>query len=287
MNIRETRDKIISFLFPVILVAVILWTIVWTVGKTYFWDVSSLKLQLDAPSQVTIRLQAELIDTNIHILGFDYRIHFTLPWSREESCTAVCDIARLPPGSGSILVSNTENNQSFFISIARNTAGTVDFRTPIRVNFLSNGDVSSISAQWLTEEEKKALGDISFENRVDGIYVVARGWRDVFYDSITRQIFTPPIDVQRVYRGTKEGKYLLVTWKDITLWDRYGRESMTKMTNTDQDVLHLAWNANSTTFTYKNNTQTLSGKWFPRVGIQNRKLFSDGQRIIEIQLLDK
>ncbi len=68
MDIRQVRDKIFSFLFPVLLVAVILGTIVWTIGKTYFWDVSSLKIQIDRPSQVTVRVQAELFKRDIHIL---------------------------------------------------------------------------------------------------------------------------------------------------------------------------------------------------------------------------
>ena len=113
-----------------------------------------------------MRIQAELFNTEIHVLWFDYRVHFTLPWSREQVCGQLCEINRIPPGEGTILVSNPEKSQTFFVSVARDTLGTIDLRSPLTMNFLSETDMAPLRARVLSEEEKNLLGNISSGNRV-------------------------------------------------------------------------------------------------------------------------
>lgn len=287
MDIRDLRDKIFSFFFPVFLVVSILGCIVWVVGKTYYWDVSSLRVQLDAPSHVIVRLQAELFKKDIHILGFDYPIHFTLPWSREQECSEICDITRLPPGDGSILVSNGVKSQTFFVSIARNTAGTADFRTPIRIRFLDDNETKKSYARSLTIEEKNALNSIVFTNNIAWISVSTQAGKDVFYDVLTRQILTPSVPLDMVFLGPNKGEYYLVNNRDIILWDRYGRKATQKITDIYDHEIQIHWGTGNTTFKYKNEEQSLAWIWFPVDILKGQRAFSDGKRIIVIDLLQE
>ncbi len=166
MDIREVRDKVFSFLFPVLLVAVILGTIVWVCGKTYFWDTSSLKLQIDEPSRVTVNIQANLFEKRIQMLGFDYDIHFFLPWSREVSCQRECLIERLPAGSGFIVVANPTKTENINISVIPDTIGTVDLRSPWKISKLSIETIQSLQSPPIPDTEKKMLGFIAFTNSI-------------------------------------------------------------------------------------------------------------------------
>ncbi len=61
MNLSNFRDKIISFLIPVVLAGGLLGSMVWIIGSTYFWDTSRLTLILSEPAEVTIDIDARLI----------------------------------------------------------------------------------------------------------------------------------------------------------------------------------------------------------------------------------
>ena len=64
MNLSDIREKITSFLIPIIIVGTVLGVSVAVVGKTYFWDVSRLTLQIPGSETTTVKIdiQARLVD---------------------------------------------------------------------------------------------------------------------------------------------------------------------------------------------------------------------------------
>ncbi len=74
----------------------------------------------------------------------------------------------------------------------------------------------------------------------------------------TRQIFDVPMLTEGVFPGPKEGSYYLANQEGVTLWDRYGREPMKKITEINQGDIQVKWTPNNTVFTYKNEEQKFS-----------------------------
>jgi hypothetical protein len=70
MVLLYLRDKFLSFVLPVSLVAGILGVIVWALGTTYFWDTSKLTINLptDEITQVTITVQARIVHRDFVLL---------------------------------------------------------------------------------------------------------------------------------------------------------------------------------------------------------------------------
>lgn len=77
MDIREFRDKIMTFLAPVLIASVILGSIVWIVGTKYFWNTSTLTLLTEDEKPVSIRIDidAQIIKKDIPIPGL---LHYAM-----------------------------------------------------------------------------------------------------------------------------------------------------------------------------------------------------------------
>ena len=67
MDINYIRDRIFTFLAPIIIIVLVLGTSIGLIGKTYFWDISQLTVLIPEGSSSTVRvdIQARLVYFNI------------------------------------------------------------------------------------------------------------------------------------------------------------------------------------------------------------------------------
>ncbi len=114
MDLREFRDKTMTFLVPVLAASLVLGAIAWIVGTKYFWNTSTLTLltDIERPTPIRIEVQAQIIKKEIPIPGLihygmtllaggkelarTYPIHFSLPWSRSITCRSECILSDIP-----------------------------------------------------------------------------------------------------------------------------------------------------------------------------------------------
>jgi len=104
MKLSDIRDRFLSFIVPVILVASILGSIIWLVGTTYFWDTSKITLTppTEETTKISLTIQARIVYADFSVFGFPYSIHFVLPWSYTQTCQKTCIIDRIPAGDATL-----------------------------------------------------------------------------------------------------------------------------------------------------------------------------------------
>ena len=167
MNLSDIREKITSFLIPIIIVGTVLGVSVAVVGKTYFWDVSRLTLQIPGSETTTVRIdiQARLVYFDADLFGFYYPVHITLPFSRTQSCINQCVFDRLPPGDATLtLLGEIPLHTQIFI--APDTTGTLDLRPAFELSMVIDPKLINVfRAPALTSAEKSQLrGSIEYTN---------------------------------------------------------------------------------------------------------------------------
>lgn len=153
MNLQSIREKILAFIIPIMIVGVVLGSIVWFIGQTYFWDVSRLTLQIpgDRDAQVTLNIQARIIYFDMEIFGYYYPVHITFPLSRTETCTSECTFDRLPPGDAILTLSSEAGIGRTRIFITPDTDGTLDLRPSFQIDTVTAPGVwDSFHAQELS-----------------------------------------------------------------------------------------------------------------------------------------
>ena len=168
MDIRGLRDKFLSFLFPVLLVAVILGTAVWIIGITYFWDTSRLSVQIlsDKEATVSLSVDARLVYVDTTFFGFPYSIHLTLPWSTKVSCASPCMIDHIPSGEGVLVVQSEKGDIRENILITPDTSGTIDLKPKIIITPVTDeAQIKKLQSPVLSPTDRAAFpSDPIFSN---------------------------------------------------------------------------------------------------------------------------
>ena len=226
MNLAEIREKITIFLIPILIIGVVLGGLVALVGKTYFWDVSRLTLRVpgESPIEVRIDIQARLVYFDADLFGFYYPVHFTVPFSRTQSCLRECTLDRLPAGDAVITFFNT-NIGTTAVFIEPDTQGVLDVRPAFEVkNITDTKIIDTLRAPLITEEARTTM-NIEKNYPLIGLAIVRRNKEILLYDVTTRQLMTPPITKVpfHVARGDRDGVYIFWTAEGAITWDRYGR----------------------------------------------------------------
>lgn len=302
MDIREFRDKIMTFLAPVLIASVILGSIVWIVGTKYFWNTSTLTLLTEDEKPVSIRIDidAQIIKKDIPIPGLlhyamtllsgwktvskTYPLHFSFPWSQTVLCRGECVISDIPSGRASLFVDNQFGTISKMdIIVLPDTAGTIDLRPKIRIEYVS--DLAQIRGLSMSTEERNALpGSVLFTNIFQSIALIRSSQGEYVYDMTTRQLIWLPdsLDSTMIALGKDEGWYILFTKNTVYQYNRFGRTSLQQLLSYEIGDVTLQWGDRYTEMTYQKETIKLQGYWWP-IQKEKKTYFTDGLRVFFIK----
>lgn len=281
MNLSNFRDKIISFLIPVVLAGGLLGSMVWIIGSTYFWDTSRLTLILSEPAEVTIDIDARLIYRDFVLFWIPYSFRIVLPWSRTETCSESCTLERLPAGDAVIRFVTKDGAQRIPIALRPDTQGDIDTRPTLNVIEVSDQSIfAQYQALLLTQDEEQKLGTIVWYNQLQWLYLIGVDGQRKIYDAQTKQILWTPVNIEPdiVGRGPREGTYFLYSREWMMLYDRYGRTAPTILWNYTYENFTLTWSGD-TTLSSPWGIQELEGIWWPI----EKWYITNGSRILLIQ----
>lgn len=277
------RDKFLSFILPLCVAGGILGSIVWIIGTTYFWNTSSMTLALpgDAPTQVTLSVQARLLYFDVNIFSFfSYPFHLTLPWSKTLTCEKTCTLTHIPSGDASIVaLSPSAEPIRAMIFVAPDTVGSLDLRPNLTLQAVT--DTSRLNTPPALSAEERASMSIIFSNKVNGLYLAESQGETKMYDVLSRQLLSlpPNIELDSVGRAEIVGAYFLYSAASgMYRYDRYGRTPVTHLETLKYDVWTLSWEGKSTTFIGATGKQTMDGIWWPL----RENLMTDGASVIAL-----
>ncbi len=225
MNLAEIREKATIFLIPILIIGGVLGGLVGLVGKTYFWDVSRLTLRIpgEEVTQVRIDIEARFLYFDADLFGFYYPVHFTIPFSRTQSCQKECLLDRLPSGDAVITLLGTNEKKSVFIE--PDTQGILDIRPAFTVKNITETTILDQFRVPAMKPEEQSTMNIEKMYPFIGLALVRRNKDILIYDTTTRQLMTPPLTKMPFHfaRGERDGVFLFWTAEGVVIWDRYGR----------------------------------------------------------------
>lgn len=196
MILSFLRDKILTFVLPVLLVAGILGGIIWLVGKVYFWDTARLTLTLPTDTaQVKMTIQVPLVHKDINLFGFfSYPIHFILPWSRTQDCKQTCVFDRIPAGDALVVMMVPSSTTQFRVFIEPDTDGSLDLRPDFTmVPLVDEKKLATLRSSPVSDKELALLPALRYENRIQGVYLLDQAGERKLYDATTKQILPLPV----------------------------------------------------------------------------------------------
>lgn len=287
MNLSGLRDRILTFLMPVVVIGLVLGSGAVFVAKAYFWDVSRLTLELPAgeTNEVIMDIQARIIYFDADVFGFYYPIHLTLPASRRLTCTQQCVFDRLPPGDAVVTVYHPEGTpERIRVLITPDTAGTLDLRPAFQmVPMLDPKITEQFQAPALLPEEEQALVGIDRMYQFQGLILLRRGREWYFYDTRTRQALPSPVARPlHIALGQKSGEYLFWTENGVVSWDRYGRRPMQTLSELVYRGYTFIWKGAETTLSQPGGKQTLAGYWSPIFSADTFAI-TDGEGVMQVR----
>ncbi len=302
MDLREFRDKTMTFLVPVLAASIILGAIAWTVGTTYFWNTSTLTFltDIEQPTSIRIEVQAQIIKKDIPIPGLihygmtllaggkelsrTYPIHFSLPWSASIICRSECRISDIPSWSASLFVGNQPGGiTKTDIVILPDTAGTINLRPKIQLQYVS--DTTKFRGLVIQPKDTNAIpGSIVFTNLFQSLALVRSSQGEYVYDMSTRQLIRLPdtLDSVKIAPADNEGTYLLMAREAVYLYDRFGRTPLKHLNSYEVGSVSLRWKDKNTQLTSQKESIKLNGYWWP-LKKDGKTYFTDGTRIFFIK----
>lgn len=302
MDIREFRDKTMTFLVPVLVASLVLGGIAWIVGTKYFWNTSTLTLLTDIERPVSIRIdmEAQIIKKDIPIPGLlhyamtllaggkeisrTYPLHFSLPWSQSVTCRSECVISDIPSGDASLFVNNQFGGVSKIdIVVLPDTSGTMNLRPKIQIEYV--WDMTKLRGLVISPTEADAIpGSIVFTNIFQSIALVRSSQGEYIYDINTRQLIRLPdsLDNNKIAPAESEGTYFLITRDAVYLYDRFGRTSLKKLESYEVGDVLLTWKDKYTELASQKESIKLNGHWWP-LKKEGKTYFTDGVRVFFVK----
>lgn len=286
MNLIELREKTLAFLIPIIIIIIVLGWGVALVGKTYFWDISTLNLQFWEGTQqiVSVEIEARIIYFDADLFGFYYPVHITLPRTYEKKCAEVCVFDRLPSGDAVITVSSQAGVTRTRVLILADTVGNLDFRPAFEVIPLSPDEIEEYVTVISDDEKKLLTGTIDELSRTQWLVLLRYNRESTLYDITTKQTHLLPFSsrIAHVARGSELGSYLVWTEGAVMSWDRYGRTPTEPLTELVYDGYTFTWKGNQTTLTTPQGKKNIDWNWSPL--FSGEKMYiTDGQAAWEVK----
>lgn len=285
MNIAEIREKILTFLLPVLIVGGVLGGIVALVGRTYFWDVSQLTIQIPntTPEKVEIIVQARILYFDADLFWFYYPVHITLPRTYAQECAAQCVFDNLPPGDAVIAFENEGNPVRARILIAPDTIGELDFRPSFQIVPVTDDTITDRFMPLADDERQLLMGTIKESNRTSGLTLLFYQKQYYIYDTLLKQSIILPTETEPTHVARAELEWTYLIWNEqwSLLWDRYGRTPLEGITELVYGEYIFTWSNNETTLTSPEGEETIAGIWSPLYW--EKWMITDGREVREIR----
>lgn len=192
------------------------------------------------------------------LFGFYYPVHLTIPFSRTISCQRECVFDRIPMGDGLVTVLSEKPTRAQ-VFIEPDTQGTLNLRPAFELKTITDVNIiNQFRAPEITQDEKKGL-NIEKMNTFLGLAIVRRNRDILLYDTMTKQLLSPPLTTipLQMARGEKDGIYIFWTKENTIIWDRYGREPIKKIEEINQGEVLIRWSLNETILAYKTHKEKL------------------------------
>lgn len=286
MNLIELREKTLAFLIPIIIIIIVLGWSVALVGKTYFWDVSTLNLQFweGTKQMVNIEIEARIIYFDADLFGFYYPVHITLPRTYEQECSQYCVFDRLPSGDAVITVFSQEATTRTRVLILPDTVGDLDFRPAFQIIPLTPIETEEYVTVFSDDEKKLLTGTIEEISRTQWLVLLRHNRENIIYDIITQQTHLVPFSsrIAHVARGSELGSYLVWTEGAVMSWDRYGRTATQPLTEFTHNGYIFTWIGDETTIATSQGKEAVDWHWSPLFAGE-KMYITNGQGIQEVR----
>ena len=237
------RDRVLPYLFLLIIVVGGLGSIGWLLARTYFWQTSDVTFLTDGAVSAEIDISARIIYYDIPLFEATYPFHIVLPYHQTVNCNQECHFADIPAGDTTILF-RTANGEQFQekIVILPDTIGTIDLRMPIKVRTVSRDEIGKSIAS--SPDESVMKESIFYADTLQGLWLWYKNSNLFLYDAEVRQniLLANLWRIRMAVRGINEGEYYLINEKnEVLLFDRYGRKKTELVTQISFQDKQIIW----------------------------------------------
>lgn len=282
------RDRVVPYLFLLLIVIGGLGSIGWIFANTYFWNTANVIFLVDEEIiSAKIDIEARILYQDFTFFQTTYPFHIVLPYTREVTCSKECIFSDIPAGDTEVtFITQAGAQQNEKIVIRGDTQWIIDIRMPIRVKEIPLAEIPKNQSTSVPTDIVPQ--SIFYTNTVQGLLLFYDKGLLFLHDSWAQQniLLTTGFNIRSALRGVESGTYYLITdANEAVLFDRYGRKKTEKITHSLLKDKDLIWELRDGKVTTKLMLWGRERIFFGRlfwVESGEKYYLSDGEKILEI-----